>query len=203
MHFQDEFGYWNTIAGVNTGSRILVVQAVTLDESSPIAERFVSKFKAGLSTEEAGDPTPAPTDGTVQILPPDDVGPGIGSGSGSGIGSGTGSGAGIGSGVGGGISSTAVRPPPPAGNRPIKIDVRPRPGYTELGRLYEINGTVVLRVAFLETGKIGVVSVVKGLPFGLTQQAVAAAKRITFEPQIIDGRPSSTTKAVEYSFSIY
>ena len=208
LEFKDEFGYWHTIATVNNGSRIFIVQAVSADEASPVAKRFVSTFKAEpsytASTDASPEPPPAEVrEATLQLLPPDEGGPGTGSGSGSGIGSGLGSGTGFGTGSGSGIGSGGVRPPPPVGNHPLTILTKPKPAYTELGRLYEINGTVILRVPFLETGKVGVVSVVKGLPFGLTRQAVNAARRVTFEPQLKDGQPVSVTKQVEYNFNIY
>ena len=64
-------------------------------------------------------------------------------------------------------------------------------------------GTVILRVTFLANGSIGGISAVKGLPNGLTEQAIAAARRISFEPAKINGSPQSVTKQIEYSFSIY
>jgi hypothetical protein len=41
------------------------------------------------------------------------------------------------------------------------------------------------------------------LPDGLTDQAIAAAKGIRFQPQRVNGVAKTTTKVVEYSFAIY
>ncbi len=80
---------------------------------------------------------------------------------------------------------------------------KPRPGYTDGARRQNTQGTVVLRVTFLRNGGIGAISVVKALPHGLTEQAIAAAKRISFLPGTVNGAPVSITRPVEYSFSIY
>ena len=56
---------------------------------------------------------------------------------------------------------------------------------------------------FLASGEIGSVVPVTGLPCGLTEQAVAAARGIKFEPGQRNGVPISMTKLVEYSFSLF
>jgi outer membrane biosynthesis protein TonB len=43
----------------------------------------------------------------------------------------------------------------------------------------------------------------KGLGYGLDQQALNAARSIAFEPQIENGKPISVVKMVQYSFAIY
>lgn len=134
-------------------------------------------------------------------------GSGRGTGTGSGDGSGSGSGLGSGNGSGTGPGGDGTPPPPPA--RPVgvtsalKILSKPRPGYTDAARQNNIQGTVILRVTFLASGQVGSISAVKGLPNGLTEQAIAAARRINFEPQKRDGVGQSVTKQIEYSFSIY
>lgn len=146
-------------------------------------------------------------------------GQGSGVGTGQGSGRGTGAGSGIGSGSGGGLGSgngngrgagneddTAGVPPPvkPVGvTQGLKILSKPRPGYTDAARTANVQGTVILRVTFLASGQIGSISPVKGLPNGLTEQAIAAARRISFEPQKVNGQGQTVTKQIEYSFSIY
>lgn len=61
----------------------------------------------------------------------------------------------------------------------------------------------MLRVTFLASGKIGNVTVIKGLKFGLSAQAVEAAKRVLFEPERKNGKARTVTKSMEYSFTIY
>jgi TonB family protein len=85
----------------------------------------------------------------------------------------------------------------------IAIVTKPRPAYTEAARQSNTQGTVILRVTFLRNGGVGSVSVVKALPFGLTEQAIAAGRRMSFLPGTVDGKPISITKLVEYSFSLY
>jgi len=85
----------------------------------------------------------------------------------------------------------------------LRILSKPNAGYTTPARDNKITGTVVLRVTFLETGAIGAVRPVKGLPFGLTEQAVNAAKGIRFEPAKRNGVPTTVTMQIEYTFNIY
>ena len=136
------------------------------------------------------------------------VGTGQGSGRGTGTGSGTGSGSGsgIGDGDGPGRGSGSNGPPPPVAVGPttqLKIVAKPRPGYTEAARKNGTQGTVVLRVTFLANGSIGPISTVRGLPNGLTEQAIAAARNIRFEPPKRNGIPSAVTRTIEYSFTMY
>jgi TonB family protein len=65
-----------------------------------------------------------------------------------------------------------------------------------------VSGVVVLRVQFLATGKVGEITVLKALPNGLTEQAIAAARKITFQPKIVDGVPQDTTRQIEYTFDL-
>ncbi|MDQ3321359.1 MAG: energy transducer TonB [Acidobacteriota bacterium] len=139
-------------------------------------------------------------------------GSGRGTGAGSGIGSGFGSGEGdgIGGGRGSGTQGIGAPPAPPAPKKPVpvvtepfKIVSKPRPGYTDAARQNQVTGVVRVRVQFLASGQVGSVSAVSGLPYGLTEQAIAAAKSIKFEPQKKNGVPVGTTKVIEYSFTIY
>jgi hypothetical protein len=47
------------------------------------------------------------------------------------------------------------------------------------------------------------ISVVKGLPDGLTERAISAAKQIRFTPAEKDGRTVSQYVTLEYNFNIY
>ncbi len=131
-------------------------------------------------------------------------GRGTGNGSGNGSGSGGGLGNGNGNGTGDGESSIGAPPPKPVGvTQGIKILSKPRPGYTDSARQANIQGTVILRVTFLASGQVGGISPIKGLGSGLTEQAIAAARRIAFEPAKTNGVAQSVTKQIEYTFSIY
>lgn len=85
----------------------------------------------------------------------------------------------------------------------IKILTKPLAGYTFEARANSIEGNVLLRVSFLANGKVGDITPLKELPYGLTEQAIAAAKKIKFEPMIRDGEAVSVTKQVKYNFTIY
>ncbi|HBR58684.1 MAG TPA: hypothetical protein DEA22_14645 [Blastocatellia bacterium] len=60
-----------------------------------------------------------------------------------------------------------------------------------------------MRVTLLASGQIGSITPVTRLPYGLTEQAIAAARQIRFEPKMVNGVPISTTVTMEYSFTIY
>lgn len=134
-------------------------------------------------------------------------GTGMGSGFGTGEGSGTGSGSGSGNGDGTGSGSgTGNRRPEPARSGPttdIRILSKPRPGYTDEARQNNVRGTVILRVTFLANGSIGSVSTVKGLPYGLTEKAIAAARNIRFTPPMRNGQAYTVNKVVHFNFTIY
>lgn len=86
---------------------------------------------------------------------------------------------------------------------PVTIVLKPFPRYTDAARQARVQGTVSLKISFSENGGISNIEIVKALPNGLTEQAYAVAKKIVFIPATKDGMPYSTTKTVEYTFSIY
>lgn len=128
---------------------------------------------------------------------------GQGTGDGQGVGSGTGQGGGMGTGHGTGKIGGKVPPQADKNITPIKFLSKPRPAYTETARKNKVNGSVVLRIVFLANGTIGPIRVVSGLPDGLNEQAIKAARGITFEPMLVNGIATATTKSVTMSFSVY
>lgn len=136
-------------------------------------------------------------------------GSGIGTGIGSGIGSGRGNGRG--NGIGDGNGNGIGEPPPAAVKREpvaavtekLKIVSKPTPGYTDDARKNNISGTVRLRVTFSATGQVTNVSVISGLPNGLTEKAIAAARQISFTPEKRNGQAISIAKPIDYTFRIY
>ena len=85
---------------------------------------------------------------------------------------------------------------------PPKLVAKPKALYTEEARRHNIEGGVMLRVTLLRNGSVGSVQVVTELKYGLTEQAVAAAKRIVFLPKRVGGVPINTVMTFEYQFSI-
>lgn len=126
-------------------------------------------------------------------------GTGAGSGTGSGYGDGVGDGEGSGRGSGGGPPPRAIAGP----STPLEIVSKPSPGYTDEARKNNVTGKVRLRVTFLANGQIGQISVVQGLPNGLTEKAIAAARAIKFQPRKDSGIAKSVTRQIEYNFTIY
>ena len=80
---------------------------------------------------------------------------------------------------------------------------KPEPGYTAAAREQNVTGVVKLRVVLGADGRVSNISVVKGLPDGLTEQAIAAAKAIEFMPAQKDGRAVSQRVTIEYNFGTY
>ncbi len=83
----------------------------------------------------------------------------------------------------------------------LKILEKPLPERPQNYSSLDVQGSAVLRVQFLDFGEIGEVVVVKELPSGLTEKAVAAAKKIKFEPEKKDGKPVTVERTVEYLYS--
>ncbi len=85
----------------------------------------------------------------------------------------------------------------------LRIVLRTQPRYTDAARQSNVQGTVTLKVTFLGNGGIGSIEPVSKLPYGLTEESVAAAKKIVFVPAKRDGINYSVSKIVVYSFLIY
>ncbi len=92
---------------------------------------------------------------------------------------------------------------PDANTTPIKILTKPRASYTDKARQAGVSGIIRLLVAFTESGKVEHVLVLTSLGYGLDEEAIKAARGIKYEPQTRDGKPVTTVKPVEYSFTIY
>jgi TonB family protein len=86
---------------------------------------------------------------------------------------------------------------------PMQIISKPIARYTEQARESCIEGKVSLRIVFLSNGTLGKISVVKGLPAGLSQQAIYAARLIKFIPARRNGRDVSSIRLLNYNFTIY
>ena len=98
----------------------------------------------------------------------------------------------------------AFKPKPNSGvTTGLNILDKPRPIYTDAARENGVQGTVTLRVTFNANGTIGSIVAISGLPHGLTEQAIAAAKNIKFEPIKRNGVAQTTSKQIAYSFILY
>ena len=70
-------------------------------------------------------------------------------------------------------------------------------------RSESVSGRIIMRCVFASDGSVKYILVTESLPFGLTEAAIAAAKRIKFVPAAINGKPVSTYMQLEYNFAIF
>ena len=83
----------------------------------------------------------------------------------------------------------------------LKILEQPLPELPKNHSTSDISGKVVLRVQFLDFGEIGEITPVAALPPVITEKAIAAAKKIKFEPEQKDGKPVTVVKELQYLYS--
>jgi TonB family protein len=203
-----------------------IPQVVAPDPHPPVIKNPALPMPATLDADPAlfppdtrqlqyGDPksrstTPSSGSGT---------GNGIGQGNGGGVGPGNGGGYGPGNGgnTGGGERREGGGGPGGGGGgtdynkifsgREVTSKARvldkPEPTYTESARKNQITGTVVLRAVFSAGGSVTNIHAVSGLPDGLTERAIAAAKNIRFVPATKDGHPVSMWMELQYNFNLY
>jgi TonB family protein len=203
-----------------------IPQVVAPDPHPPVIKNPALPMPATLDADPAlfppdqrqlqyGDPksrstTPSSGPGT---------GNGIGSGNGGGVGPGNGGGYGPGNGgnTGGGDRREGGGGPGGGGggtdyNRifsgrevtsKARVLEKPEPTYTESARKNQITGTVTLRAVFSAGGSVTNIHAVSGLPDGLTERAIAAAKSIRFVPATKDGHPVSMWMELQYNFNLY
>lgn len=88
-------------------------------------------------------------------------------------------------------------------NTKVRLAMKPEPRYTEDARRHSITGTVILKVVFASNGAVTNIRTVQGLPYGLTEQAIAAARKIKFVPAKRDGQFVSMWIQLEYNFNLY
>lgn len=162
----------------------------------------------GLRDSKSNDPSSGP--GTGQ---------GMGTGKGGGMGQGEGSGLGPGRGgnIGGGDYREGGGGPGGGGggtdynkvftskdvSSKARVLSKPEPQYTEDARKNQVTGTVILRAVFTSGGQVTNITARAGLPYGLTERAIAAARQIKFVPATKDGRPVSMYIQLEYNFNLY
>jgi len=85
----------------------------------------------------------------------------------------------------------------------VRITMKRPPQYSEAARQHRITGTVILKAVLSSTGQVTRIIVVSGLPDGLTERSIAAARMIEFVPAMKNGKPVSMWMDLEYSFSLY
>ena len=88
-------------------------------------------------------------------------------------------------------------------DRKARLGMKPEPSYTEEARQNSITGTVILKVVFSRNGSITNIRTVSGLPYGLTERVIDAARKIKFIPAIKNGKYVSMWYQLEYNFNLY
>ena len=86
--------------------------------------------------------------------------------------------------------------------RAVMLQKLKSPHYTEGARKKGIEGTVILRAVLQAKGRVTHVEVKQGLPEGLTEECIAAAKRIKFKPAKKDGKSVSQWATIMYDFHL-
>jgi protein TonB len=126
-------------------------------------------------------------------------GPGGGGRGRDGIGPGDGN-RGVGPGKDGGVGGGPRRPGDGVTNpEPIyKAD----PVYTVDAMRTKTSGEVILEATVEANGSVGALRVLKGLPFGLNDEAIKAAKRWKFKPAMADGKPVPIIVTIILEFNL-
>ncbi len=112
------------------------------------------------------------------------------------------------------IPVTIEPPPPPevvSGPTTVRVGVeieaprvihRVEPRYTETARKICVEGVVVLSLLIDTDGRVADITVLRGLPFGLTENAVSAARQWQFEPCTFNGNPVNVRYTLTVRFRI-
>lgn len=85
----------------------------------------------------------------------------------------------------------------------IRLIRKPEPTYSEEAKSEQIRGTVILKCIFAADGTVTNIRVVRGLPGGLTERSIEAARKIKFIPATKDGKNVSMWMQLEYNFNLY
>ena len=194
--FEDNEKFFHRVIYLETSSRAYLFHTISENRDDNAAKRFLRNLQiAGRPISGAG----ADYDETPQAALKETAGTAASNRTGSGPEFGIGP-------VNRGTTLSGTRPSTIASagdTQNIKILSKPRASYTDFARTYHISGTITMRITLLASGEIGEVTPVNRLPFGMTGQAIAAAKAITFEPAQKNGVPFTKMITVQYGFTIY
>ncbi|HEX5703729.1 MAG TPA: energy transducer TonB [Pyrinomonadaceae bacterium] len=80
---------------------------------------------------------------------------------------------------------------------------KPPPSFPREARRHITRGYVILRAILAADETVKHIEVITGLPHGLSESAIAAARQIKFKPARKDGKPVSVWVEVEYQFQVF
>ena len=86
--------------------------------------------------------------------------------------------------------------------RPPVVTRRIEPVYTDEGRRARTSGVVILEALVDKTGTVKDAVVLRGLPDGLSESAVAALKQWQFQPATLNGEPVDVIMNLTINFQI-
>jgi TonB family protein len=85
----------------------------------------------------------------------------------------------------------------------LRILKKPTPGFTREARRNGTRGFVVLEAILAADGAVKHIEVLTGLPDGLSQKAIEAARQIKFRPAVKDGKQVSVLVEVRYQIQVF
>lgn len=97
--------------------------------------------------------------------------------------------------------SKSYHPPIPDTLHPVFL-ARPRPKYTEEARWKKILGIVLVRAEFRSDGTIGNLQVLRGLGYGLDENAIEAVSMMIFLPAVQNGQFVSKYLTAELTYKL-
>ncbi len=102
-------------------------------------------------------------------------------------------------------------PPPEPSPQPVRVGagvelpertIFVEPRYSEMARKVRLEGTVILDTVIDRTGQIRDVVVLRGLPMGLTEEAIRAVSQWRFEAPMMAGMPVELAYVVTVRFQL-
>jgi TonB family protein len=81
------------------------------------------------------------------------------------------------------------------------VTSRPIPSMTQEALAHDVHGRVVLEAVLCRTGRVTDLRVVEGLPYGMTEKAVEAVRRIKFTPAEVKWHSVSQKMRFEFGFN--
>ena len=86
-------------------------------------------------------------------------------------------------------------------NKSLTILEAPLPEIKEQQKTVDVQGTIRLRVEFLNSGNIGEILPINQLPYGFTDNAIEAARKIKFKPEVKVSKAITLATVIQYVFS--